>query len=521
MTITHSVSSVGDRSSTITSFTSPFASIDGAGFADLLAAVTPPTNPIGQAEISTRETPESYRVSSESTSEERKAEESSEIGPDRADQADHDEPLQAEEENQDPQLEAVFSLDVEATLKPESKVDAGIETIAQQQAETAVVEAESTVETDGTEAEITIADASLIEQGTNLDGLTSLDGASENSTQASSAIAASSKSENRKSTNHFELKTGPSSQSLATSEAESVETLETNANLGVPTTEDEVIAEGDIYEEDGRGEEKADAKSGDGQRVPSLESYLRRNSDPSLGTDGNEPNVSASKPDAGAPAEIIEAAANDYPQDQAKPSSKAEISQSSLASATGLAKSSASSRVGSEGAAKDPSVGSLNGPSSPTNTAKPENAKGAQDAGQSSLSQIKLIQRVSRAFQHLGPDGGNIRLRLAPAELGTVRIEMAVSQNRIEARVVAETEAAESLLREHLGTLRSRLESQGMTIEKLGAMPGYSLGIQSSNFDTSAKSSETSYLDFKKRHIGPVCCALGTTLTMARSGGAA
>ncbi|MDB4749321.1 flagellar hook-length control protein FliK [Rubripirellula sp.] len=83
------------------------------------------------------------------------------------------------------------------------------------------------------------------------------------------------------------------------------------------------------------------------------------------------------------------------------------------------------------------------------------------------LARIKLIQRVSKAFQHLGPEGGVIRLRLAPAEMGSVRVEMRIQQRKVAARVVAETEAASAALREHLPDLRARLESFGMQVEKL------------------------------------------------------
>ena len=82
------------------------------------------------------------------------------------------------------------------------------------------------------------------------------------------------------------------------------------------------------------------------------------------------------------------------------------------------------------------------------------------------VNRAKLIQRVSKAFQHLGPDGGHVRLRLAPAELGTVRLEMHMHERRIQARVVAESEAAATVLREHLPELRQRLESQGIQIER-------------------------------------------------------
>lgn len=91
----------------------------------------------------------------------------------------------------------------------------------------------------------------------------------------------------------------------------------------------------------------------------------------------------------------------------------------------------------------------------------------AAPGGKEIVSRIKLIQRVSRAFQHLGRNGGTVRMRLAPAELGTVRIEMRVQDNQVSARVVAETDAASQALREHLPDLRLRLESQGMRVERI------------------------------------------------------
>lgn len=83
------------------------------------------------------------------------------------------------------------------------------------------------------------------------------------------------------------------------------------------------------------------------------------------------------------------------------------------------------------------------------------------------VSRAKLVQRVSKAFQHLGPGGGTVRLRLAPAELGTVRVEMRIQNKQVHARVIAETDAASGILREHLPDLRSRLEAQGMQLERV------------------------------------------------------
>ncbi len=99
--------------------------------------------------------------------------------------------------------------------------------------------------------------------------------------------------------------------------------------------------------------------------------------------------------------------------------------------------------------------------------ANSKTSKSADNRASEAVNRAKLIQRVSKAFQHLGPEGGVVRLRLAPAELGTVRVEMRIAGRQLNARVVAETEAASSILREHLTDLRQRLESFGMQVERI------------------------------------------------------
>ena len=150
---------------------------------------------------------------------------------------------------------------------------------------------------------------------------------------------------------------------------------------------------------------------------------------------------------------------------------------SSVSNASGAALSAASrAAAGSSGIAS--SVNSADGARLLTGTehaSRPELASNSKSAKKSdastnqaeTLNRIKLVQRVSRAFQHLGPEGGVVRLRLAPVELGTVRVEMQIQQKKVNARVVAETEAASNALREHLPELRARLEEHGMQIESL------------------------------------------------------
>lgn len=117
------------------------------------------------------------------------------------------------------------------------------------------------------------------------------------------------------------------------------------------------------------------------------------------------------------------------------------------------------------------------------------------------VSRVKLIQRVSKAFQHLGPEGGVVRLRLAPAEMGAVRVEMRIDQRKVQARVVAETEAASAALREHLPDLRARLESFGMQVEKLEIETDANDQQHSSLFDADSQQNQQQWQRQGRSHL--------------------
>jgi flagellar hook-length control protein FliK len=79
----------------------------------------------------------------------------------------------------------------------------------------------------------------------------------------------------------------------------------------------------------------------------------------------------------------------------------------------------------------------------------------------------RLIHRIAKAFSKMGTDGGQIRMKMHPEELGGVLLEMQVRGRTVEARVTVESEAARGLLQQQLSELRQRLEGQGLTVEKL------------------------------------------------------
>ncbi|MBX7167710.1 MAG: flagellar hook-length control protein FliK, partial [Pirellulales bacterium] len=82
------------------------------------------------------------------------------------------------------------------------------------------------------------------------------------------------------------------------------------------------------------------------------------------------------------------------------------------------------------------------------------------------VDRVRFVQRVSKAFQQLWPDGGVVRLRLSPPDLGSMRIEVAVRSGVMTARVEAETAAAQHALIDQLPVLRERLAEQQIRIER-------------------------------------------------------
>lgn len=191
-----------------------------------------------------------------------------------------------------------------------------------------------------------------------------------------------------------------------------------------------------------------------------------------------DPSLSSS----GAEAEVSETQLNQL-ADQAASKTSGPTAQMAPANAmTAAATTAARSVVGGTSAVSSSNslastTSNNNDPTNPINNASPSAEKaeskakaGLQPAGvdqTSAIARAKLVQRVSRGFQTLGPNGGHIRMRLSPVELGSVQLEVHIQENNLRGRMVTESEAASQLLREHIPQLRSQLESQGMRLESI------------------------------------------------------
>jgi flagellar hook-length control protein FliK len=78
----------------------------------------------------------------------------------------------------------------------------------------------------------------------------------------------------------------------------------------------------------------------------------------------------------------------------------------------------------------------------------------------------RLLNRVARAFTAAQERDGEIRLRLSPPELGSLRLDVRIQDGVLVARLQTETDAARNAIVDNLPALRDRLSEQGVRIER-------------------------------------------------------
>jgi len=82
------------------------------------------------------------------------------------------------------------------------------------------------------------------------------------------------------------------------------------------------------------------------------------------------------------------------------------------------------------------------------------------------IDATRLLSRVTRAFQAAQQRDGELRLRLSPPELGSLRLVVQVQDGALVARLETETSAARAALIDNLPALRERLAEQGVRVER-------------------------------------------------------
>jgi len=86
--------------------------------------------------------------------------------------------------------------------------------------------------------------------------------------------------------------------------------------------------------------------------------------------------------------------------------------------------------------------------------------------GANQVDQARFVQRVAKAFRTADDQGGQIRIRLSPPELGSLKLEITLRNGVMTAKLETETNSARTLLLDNLPALRQRLADQNIKIER-------------------------------------------------------
>jgi flagellar hook-length control protein FliK len=90
----------------------------------------------------------------------------------------------------------------------------------------------------------------------------------------------------------------------------------------------------------------------------------------------------------------------------------------------------------------------------------------AENGGQDKPHQ--MIGRVVRGLSAMiGQRGGVMNMRLQPPELGQLRVQMTIARGVVSAQFQPTSAEAQALLDRSMGTLRTALESHGLSVERL------------------------------------------------------
>jgi flagellar hook-length control protein FliK len=116
-----------------------------------------------------------------------------------------------------------------------------------------------------------------------------------------------------------------------------------------------------------------------------------------------------------------------------------------------------------QGSGQTPASGAAAQPSDSAGTQP--SVQSASSSGAGEVDRVRFLQRISSAFRAADEQGGQIRLRLSPPELGSMRLELTVRNGTMTAHVQAETDTARNMLLDHLPQLRERLADHNIKID--------------------------------------------------------
>lgn len=84
------------------------------------------------------------------------------------------------------------------------------------------------------------------------------------------------------------------------------------------------------------------------------------------------------------------------------------------------------------------------------------------------LSEARVIDQIARQIlPGRVKNGGQIQVRLEPEELGEVKLNLSVENNRVKAHLMTQHQQVQEVLERHLPRLRETLEQQGFKLDQL------------------------------------------------------
>lgn len=100
-------------------------------------------------------------------------------------------------------------------------------------------------------------------------------------------------------------------------------------------------------------------------------------------------------------------------------------------------------------------------------------AGAATRAGPAPEAYAKVEAQVARGLAAaLQQKEGKVTLRLAPEALGRLKIDLAISADRVTAHISTQTEQARRLLKDNVDSLRAALEARGLGVERIEVVGG-------------------------------------------------
>jgi len=98
---------------------------------------------------------------------------------------------------------------------------------------------------------------------------------------------------------------------------------------------------------------------------------------------------------------------------------------------------------------------------------------GASKSGQEAALRDEILHQVADRARILTEDGGgSARIKLRPASLGSMRLEITVRDGVVSARIITDNPATRGLIEASSAELRDALQAQDLKIEKFGVFVG-------------------------------------------------